>query len=143
MAVRVLDKAAVQPRSRFNLSRAFTIPRSPGRVTIATIRLRIPANSTPNRVELVATVGVRGVRGIAQVLFRIFRDGREIFNTRQGIESDPESEVNYVVTFQGIDRNVSTGNHVYTVTAENLTANTRADVVGPISFSGLAVRTRS
>jgi hypothetical protein len=139
--VRVLDKAAVQPRSRFNLARSTIIPRSPQRLRLASITIRIPVNSQPNRVELVTTVGVRGVTGIAQILFRIFRDGREIFNTRQGIESTG-SEQNYAVTFQAIDTNVRTGNHVYTVTAENLTRNTRADVVGPISFSGLAVQTR-
>ncbi|MFD0698759.1 exosporium protein C [Paenibacillus sp. GCM10027628] len=139
--VRILDKDAVQPRSRFNLSRSFTIPRSPKRVVLAAIRLRIPVNAQPNRVELIATVGVRGITGIAQIRFRIFRDGIEIFNTIQGIES-AGSEQNYAVTFQAIDRNVRSGNHVYAVTAENLTANTRADVVGPISFSGLAVQTR-
>jgi hypothetical protein len=138
---RILDKAAVQPLSSFNLARSFTISRRPGRSQLATIRIRIPvANAQPNRVELVATVGVEGVTGIAQIRFRIFRDGREIFNTQQGIES-ADSEQNYAVTFQAIDRNVRSGSHVYTVTAENLTPNTRADVVGPISFSGLAVQT--
>ncbi|BFH62828.1 exosporium protein C [Paenibacillus azoreducens] len=138
---RILDKAAVQPRRRFNPANSFTIRRSPGRSLLATIRLRIPAvNAQPNRVELVATIGVRGVTGIAQILFRIFRDGIEIFNTQQGIES-AGSEQNYAVTFQAIDKNVRPGTHVYTVTAENVTANTRADVVGPISFSGLAVKT--
>lgn len=141
--VRILDKAAVQPRRRFNLANSFIIKRSPNRSRLATIRIRIPAlNAQPNRVELVATIGVRGVTGIAQILFRIFRDGVEIFNTQQGIESTG-SEQNYAVTFQAIDKNVRAGNHVYTVTAENRTANTRADVVGPISFSGLAVKTRS
>ncbi|WP_163856257.1 exosporium protein C [Paenibacillus elgii] len=140
--VRILDKAAVEPRRTFNLSKSFTIPRSPRKVRLATIRIRIPVNSRPNRVELVATVGVRGITGIAQILFRIFRDGKEIFNTKQGIES-AGSEQNYAVTFQAIDTNVKAGNHVYVVTAENQTANTRADVVGPISFSGLAVKTRS
>ncbi|GED68204.1 hypothetical protein BRE01_19060 [Brevibacillus reuszeri] len=99
-------------------------------------------NARPNQVELVASVGVRGITGIAQIRFRIFRDGREIFNTIQGIESTG-SEQNYIVTFQAIDRNVRSGSHVYTVTAENQTANTRADIVGPISFSGLAVKTRT
>ncbi|GIP33760.1 exosporium protein C [Paenibacillus sp. J2TS4] len=141
--VRILDKAAVEPRRRFNLARSFTIRRSPGRSRLATIRIRIPVlNAQPNRVELVATVGVRGVTGIAQILFRIFRDGIEIFNTQQGIES-AGSEQNYAVTFQAIDRNVRSGNHVYTVTAENRTRNTRVDVVGPVSFSGLAVKTRT
>lgn len=137
---RILDKAAVQPRRRFSLSNAVTIRRSPGRTRLATITLRIPTNSQPNRVDLVATVGVRGVTGIAQILFRVFRDGREIFNTQQGIESTG-SEQNYAVTFQAEDRNVRSGSHVYSVTAENRTANTRADIVGPISFSGLAVQT--
>ena len=136
---RILDKAAVQPRSRFSLVNSFIIRRSPSRTRIATIVLRIPINSQPNRVDLVATVGVRGVTGIAQVLFRIFRDGRQIYSTVQGIESTG-SEQNYVVTFQAEDRNVRAGRHVYTVTAENRTANTRADVVGPISFSGIAVK---
>jgi hypothetical protein len=140
--VRILDKNAVEPLRRFNLARSFIIPRSPRRVRLATIRIRIPANAQPNRVELVGTVGVRGITGIAQIRFRIFRDRREIFNTQQGIES-AGSEENYVVTFQAIDSNVRSGTHVYTVTTENLTANTRADVVGPISFSGLAIKTRT
>ncbi|TJY44546.1 exosporium protein C [Cohnella pontilimi] len=137
---RFLDKEAVQPRRRFNRLTATRIPRSPGRIVLATIRITIPVNAQPNRVELVATVGVRGITGIAQILFRIFRDGREIFNTIQGIES-AGSEQNYAVTFQGIDRNVPRGTHRYTVTAENLTAGTAANVVGPISFSGLAAQT--
>ncbi|UVI33656.1 exosporium protein C [Paenibacillus spongiae] len=141
--VRILDKAAVEPRRRFSLANTIIIRQSPNRTRLASIRLRIPVlNAQPNRVELVATVGVRGVTGIAQILFRIFRDGVEIFNTVQGIES-AASEQNYAVTFQAIDRNVRSGSHVYTVTAENQTRNTRADVVGPISFSGLAVRTTS
>lgn len=139
--VRILDFNAVQPRNKFNLSRSFIIPQSPKRVSLAAIRIAIPAHSRSNRVKLVTTVGVRGVTGIAQILFRILRDGREIFNTQQGVESSG-SEQNYVVTFQAIDANVRSGNHVYTVTAENLTRNTRADIVGPISFSGLAVKTK-
>ncbi|WP_040949507.1 hypothetical protein [Gorillibacterium massiliense] len=141
--VRILDKAAVQPRSRFNLANSVTIRRSPARTVLATVVIRIPVvNSRPNRVDLVATVGVRGVTGIAQILFRVFRDGVQIFNTLQGIESTG-SEQNYAVTFQAEDRNVRPGAHIYTVTAENRMAGTRADIVGPISFSALAVRTRS
>lgn len=98
--------------------------------------------SQPNRVDLVVSVGVRGVKGVGQIRFRIFRDGKEIYNTQQGIES-AGSEQNYVVTFQAEDRNVKAGTHGYTVTAENVAAKTRVDVVGPISFSGLAVKTRN
>ncbi|MCG7345494.1 exosporium protein C [Sporosarcina sp. ACRSL] len=137
--VRILDYQAVQPIRRFTPSRPITIPRSPLRVSLATIRVRIPSGAPRNRVELIATVGVRGVTGVSQILFRIFRDGREIFNTQVGIESDPESEVNYVETFQAIDFNVGQGTHVYQVTAQNLTSGTEAAVVGPVSFSGLAI----
>jgi hypothetical protein len=116
------------------------IPRSPGRALLATLNVSLPRRA--NRVELIATVGVRGITGIAQVLFRIFRDGDEIFNTVQGIES-AGSEQNYAVTFQAIDFNVGAGNHTYSLTAENTTSGTRARVVGPISFSALAIRKKS
>lgn len=119
---------------------AYTIRRSPLRSHVASLRISIPTNSQPNRVELVATVGVRGITGIGQILFRVSRDGTEIFNTVAGIESTG-SEQNYVVTFQAIDRNVATGSHLYVLTAENLTPNTIVNVVGPVSFSALAVKT--
>ncbi|WAH36231.1 exosporium protein C [Alicyclobacillus dauci] len=137
---RVIDYNAKQPRRRFNLSRATTIPHSPTRLRLARIRLNTgsSSNMSRNRVELIGTVGVRGVTGISQLLFRIFRNGTEIFNTRQGVES-AGSERNYTVTFQAIDRNVS-GTHTYTLTVENLTSGTTAQVVGPVSFSGLSIR---
>ncbi|MBS4177026.1 exosporium protein C [Lederbergia citrea] len=137
--VQIIDYRAAQPISRVNLNRPITIPRSPLRLSLANIRIRIPSGATRNRVELIATVGVHGVTGTSQILFRIFRDGRQIFNTQVGVESDPTSEVNYVETFQAIDFNVGQGTHVYQVTAQNLTSGTEAAVVGPVSFSGLAI----
>ena len=90
--VQIIDYQAAQPIRRFTPSRPTTIPRSPLRVSLATIRIRIPSGATINRVELIATVGVHGVTGIAQILFRIFRDGSEIFNTQVGVESDPNQK---------------------------------------------------
>ncbi|AUM64342.1 MULTISPECIES: hypothetical protein [Brevibacillus] len=140
--VRILDYNATQPLDRFDVAQSFTINSTPNRTDLANIKIRIPHScAVPNRVELVATVGVRGITNISQILFRIFRDGIEIFNTLVGIEST-DSEQNYVVTFQAIDSNVRSGCHVYSLTAENLAPDTRADVVGPISFSGLAIQTR-
>lgn len=52
--VRILDKAAVQLRRSFNLAKSFTIQRSPSKSGIAAIPIRIPTNSQPNRVDLVA-----------------------------------------------------------------------------------------
>ncbi|SES17566.1 exosporium protein C [Psychrobacillus sp. OK032] len=137
--VQIIDYQAAQPIRRVNLNNPIMIPRSPLRVSLANIRISIPSGATRNRVELIATVGVHGVTGTSQILFRIFRDGREIFNTQVGVESDTTSEVNYVETFQAIDFNVGQGTHVYQVTAQNLTSGTEAAVVGPVSFSGLAI----
>ena len=116
------------------------IPHSPERLKVAHIDITIPRrNAKDNNVELIATVGLRGVTGTSQLLFRIFRDEKEIFRAQEGVESDPESEVNYIATFQAIDMDVNKGTHRYQVTVENMTNGTEAAVVGPISFSGLAI----
>lgn len=132
---RVVDYKAVQLRRRVHNSRPVRIPRS-RRLVLGTIRLTIPRNERCNNVELHATVGVRGITGIAQLIFRVTRGGRDIFTAQQGIESTG-SEQNYIVSFQAIDHNVRPGKHEYRVTVENRTRNTRAVVVGPVNFSGL------
>ncbi|KAB2330761.1 exosporium protein C [Cytobacillus depressus] len=138
--VQVLDYQATEPLSMFNPAKGFIIPQAPFRVILASIRLNIPANaSRNNKVELVSTVGVEGITNISQVVFRIFRNGREIFNTQTGVES-AGSEINYNFTFQAIDFNVNAGANFYQLTVENITPNTQANVVGPISFSGLAIK---
>lgn len=136
----VLDYQAVAPRKRFRLDLATRIPMAPTRLRLATVRIRIRnLDLDDNRVELLTNVGVRGVSGISQLLFRVFRNGVQIFTTQQGVES-AGSERNYTVTFQTIDRPVRTGTQTYTVTVENRTAGTTATVVGPLSFSALAIR---
>ncbi len=138
--VQIIDYQATEPVRKVNQIRPRNIPHSPKKVVLATIRITIPRNNANNNhVELIATVGVRGVTGTSQLLFKIFRDGKEIFRSQDGVESDPTSEVNYTVTFQAIDMNVGQGTHTYQVTAENITNGTEAAVVGPISFSGLAI----
>ncbi len=95
-------------------------------------------DSRNNRVELIATVGVEGITEISQVLFRIFLDNIEIFNTQVGIEST-NSEQFYVQTFQATDQNVSSGTHEYSLTVENLISSASTEVAGPLSFSALAI----
>ncbi|GIN85775.1 hypothetical protein J6TS2_21610 [Heyndrickxia sporothermodurans] len=136
----VLDYQATEPLSSFNPENAFTIPQAPFKVLLASIQIKIPATaSRNNKVELISTVGVEGITNIAQVVFRIFRNGKEIFNTQDGVES-AGSEQNYSFTFQAIDFNLTAGTNFYQLTAENITPNTQANVVGPISFSGLAIK---
>lgn len=123
------------------MTTATTIPHASRRLVLATIRLNTgtSGNITRNKVELLATVGVRGVTGISQIRFRIFRNGTEIYNTQVGIESTG-SERNYAVSFQAINSNVS-GTHTYTLTVENRTTGTTATIVGPVNFSGLSTTT--
>lgn len=138
--VQVLDYQATEPLSSFNPANAFTIPQTPFRIVLASIQLNIPFSATRNNsVELVSSVGVSGITNISQIVFRIFRNGKEIFNTQNGVESTG-SEQNYVFTFQAIDSNLLAGANFYQLTVENITPNTQANVVGPISFSGLAIK---
>jgi hypothetical protein len=142
---RIFDFQSSEPRHRVDNNNPLMIPHTPNRRILATIHIDVPnKDENNNRVELISTVGVRGLQGTSQLLFRIFRDGREIFNTQEGVESDPESEVNYTVSFQTIDKNLHAGCHRYELTVENLTTSTplnrnEAAVVGPISLSGLGI----
>ncbi|ARJ22522.1 exosporium protein ExsC [Bacillus mycoides] len=134
----IIDYQATQPINKTGET-TFVIPHSPNKAILANIKLKISrSDSRNNRVELIAIVGVKGITDISQILFRIFRDNTEIFNTQVGIEST-DSEQFYAQTFQAIDKDVSCGTHEYSLTVENLTNATSADVVGPLSFSGLAI----
>lgn len=136
----VLDYQATEPLSTFNPNTAFPIPQAPFRVLLASIQINIPGTaSRNNHVELLASIGVAGVTGISQIVFRVFRNGKEIYNTQDGVES-AGSEQNYIFTFQAIDSNLPAGTSSYQVFAENITPNTQANVVGPVSFSGLAIK---
>jgi hypothetical protein len=137
--VQVLDYQAVEPLSSFNPSIAITIPQAPFRILLASIQINIPSSAAGNnRVELISTVGVEGITDISQIAFRIFRNGQEIFTTQVGAESTG-SEQTYNFTFQAIDFNLTSGANFYQLFAENATPNTQANVVGPVSFSGLAI----
>lgn len=138
--VHIIDYQATEPLRRVNNNNPIDIPHSPRRIVLATIRITIPRRDAfHNHVELIGTVGIRGIKETSQILFRVFRDGVEIFRAQEGVESDSSSEVNYIVTLQDIDTNVGQGSHLYQLTAENITNGAEAAVVGPISFSGLAI----
>lgn len=138
--VQILDYQATEPLSTFNPENAFPIPQAPFRVLLASIQINIPGTASgDNSVELLASIGVEGVTNISQIVFRVFRNGKEIFNTQNGVES-VDSEQNYIFTFQAIDSNLLAGANFYQVFAENIIPNTQATVVGPVSFSGLAIK---
>ncbi|MFB5193108.1 hypothetical protein [Alicyclobacillus fastidiosus] len=76
----VIDDRAKVVRKRFKLSAATTIPHAASRRKLATITLNTGSVLTKNvnNVELVATIAVRGVTGISQLMFRIFHDGMQM-----------------------------------------------------------------
>ncbi|PGB06374.1 exosporium protein C [Bacillus toyonensis] len=134
----IIDYQAIQPINKTDAT-TFTIPDSPNKAILANIELKIPIkDSRNNRVELIATVGVKGITDISQILFRVFRNNIEIFHTQVSIRST-DSEQYYVETFQTINKNISCGIHEYTLTVENLTSAASADVIGPLTFSALAI----
>ncbi|MFJ7916001.1 MULTISPECIES: exosporium protein C [unclassified Lysinibacillus] len=138
--VQILDYQATEPLSTFNPATAFPIPQAPFKILLASIQINIPGTASRNNsVELLASIGVAGVTDISQIVFRVFRNGKEIYNTQDGVES-ADSEQNYIFTFQAIDSNLIAGANFYQVFAENITPNTQANIVGPISFSGLAIK---
>lgn len=110
---------------------AIPIPITPFGQGISQVRVNVSRG--PNRVELKATVGIFGVAGISRVLFRVFRDGQEIFYGLQGVEAGFEAY--YLVSFNVIDPDVPVGVHDYTISVENLVPGTTANVVGPIEAS--------
>ena len=74
----IIDYQATQPISKTGET-TFAIPSSPNKAILANLKLRISSrDSRNNRVELIATIGVEGITGTSQVLFRIFRDNIEV-----------------------------------------------------------------
>lgn len=139
MAEQILDYKASVPNSTAS-STLITVPLSPSNVQLADLGLFLtPPVPMPNRVRLIATVGIQNLSNtIQQVVFRVFRDGNPIFSTQQGLEP-PDDEQFYTVSMQALDFNVPSGFHVYTLTVERLTATAGDVVVGPITFTCLAI----
>ncbi|MBP1905483.1 hypothetical protein J2Z32_002113 [Paenibacillus turicensis] len=115
---------------------AIPIPTTPAGQGIALVRVPIPANRPTNNVQLNATVGLQGVVGIPRILFRIFRDGREIYYALQAVETDFENVS--LTSLVAADVNVPPGVHDYILSVEIQNAGAQATVIGPIVFTALA-----
>ena len=107
------------------------VPQTPAGVGIAQVNVVVP--SAPSLVEVKANIGVRGDVGNGSLLFRIFRDGQEIYYARQGIESGFKKY--YVLTLQTIDGGAAPGLHGYQLSVEKLNAGFTATVIGPLNLS--------
>lgn len=143
MAEQILDYKASEPSS-ISGSDSIFVPQSPANFQIADLGLFLtPPVPSPNHVRLIANLGIQNISigVVQQVVFRIFRDENEIFRTQQGLDFTGVGgdEQFYTVSLQALDFNVPSGFHVYTLTVERLTATVGDVVIGPITFSGLAI----
>jgi hypothetical protein len=130
-----LDYQSTRPVPKANQIRPIPITHSPKKLVLASLVITIPRrNANNNQVELNAEVGVQGFRGTTQVLFKIFRDGEEVFRSQQRVRSGQ----NQLVTLHAVDTNVGEGPHTYKLTVENTSNEAEAGIVGPISFNALA-----
>ncbi len=125
---------ATQPISKTGET-TFAIPASPNKAILANLKVRISSrDSRNNRVELIATIGVEGISGTSQVLFRIsvitskFSMHKQVLNLQILSNSTLKTFSSYR------SKNVSSGTHEYSLTVENLTSGASAEVVGPLSF---------
>jgi hypothetical protein len=142
-----LDYKASVPSNQTGGVAAFALPGPPG-IQLADLGLFSPPPiPAVNRIELKGTVGLQALTGRPIVVFRLFRladgiaPGLEIFNKRFTPEPAP-AESFYTISLHMIDFNVaaSSGFIVYRLTGEiaNIAGNI-ANVVGPVTFTGLAV----
>jgi hypothetical protein len=146
LATVILDYKASVPSSFFGVTPSVVIPQTPTQLQVADLGVFLPntiPSSAGNRVLLTADVGVRNLGPIFNnaVIFHIYRDGREIFNTNIGLQIPGVVTSDYNVTFSTIDENVAFGFHLYQLTVQAIiqTAQSTAQVVGPITFSGLGL----
>jgi hypothetical protein len=142
----ILDYKASEPSNQIGGLPAFSLP--VGGIQLADLGIFIvPPVPAANRIELKGTVGLQALTGTPVVFLRIFRQVNgvgpdiEIFNTRFTPEPAP-AEAFYTSSFQTIEFNVaaSSGFIVYKLRGEVLAAPAgTVNVVGPITFTGLAV----
>ncbi|UQD51861.1 exosporium protein C [Bacillus methanolicus] len=142
----ILDYKASEPSNQTGVVPAFALP--VGGTQLADLGIFIvPPVPAINRIELKGTVGLQALTGTPVVFLRIFRQVNgmgpdvEIFNARFTPEPSP-AEAFYTASFLTIDFNVSaaTGFIIYKLRGEILAAPAgTVNVVGPVSFTGLAV----
>jgi hypothetical protein len=138
MTVNILDFNETVPARTAGEILPIIIPTSATPQTLASVTITLDANAPlNNRVELNGSVGIAGTGSVSQIIFRIFRDGKQIFVTQQGVQTAQEQF--YIVRFVAPDFNVPIGLHQYALTVERSTGGATASVAGPITFSAMAL----
>jgi len=143
--VTILDYKASVPDNRSGIIGA-VIPQTPQQQQLADLGLFLQPFTEPgtNRVILKGSVGVEATQPFFNnnLVFRIYRDGMEIFNFLGGVGVPAAgAPAYYLFSFEMVDFNVPSGFHAYllNVSAAINTAQSSVRISGPITFSGLAV----
>lgn len=154
MAEQVLDMKASVPRN--GPTTPTPIPLTPVGITPATNKYSIAGGTffqadlgmfltplTPtNRVVLSGTIGLQSTTSVEPVIIRIYKStnsftiGTEIFSTQLGLEGFFESF--YTASFETTDFNTADQFSVYNLTIESPSGAADLNVVGPITFQGVA-----
>lgn len=137
MVVNLLAAASSIPSRTAGGILPISVPITPQVAVLASANLTLP-NDSPlnNRVELNATIGIAAILNIPQVIFRLYRDGTQIFASQQGLQNAAEQF--YVIRLITADFNVPPGTHIYSLSVEVTSQNEPAAVAGPITLSALA-----
>jgi len=144
----ILDYKASVPSSTVLGAGTVTIPQAPNLLMVADLGIFISEVTPPtmNRVMLSGDLGVRSLGPLFNnvVGLHVYRDGVEVFNSLTGLQIPAGGTTfNYNIVFHFVDEFVPTGFHVYQfgVNAFIQTVQSSTQVIGPITFSGLAVGT--
>jgi hypothetical protein len=107
-------------------------------IRVAAFGMTIFSDNT--NIVLSGTVGYRSTLGAPEILFKVIRDTAVISSTLSSPVAVGEFR-NFPFNF--VDINVPEGFHSYKLTAELTTDSitTEATIVGPVSFTGIAIST--
>lgn len=117
-----------------------TISRAVTNTPISLAVFGLPTFTNNTNVVLSGSVGFRSTLGVPEILLKVRRDTTVIASTLSSPLAVGEFR-NVPINF--VDRDVPPGPHSYTLTAELTTSSvtTNANIVGPVSFTGMAITT--
>ncbi|MEW9700277.1 hypothetical protein [Paenibacillus sp. SI8] len=121
--------------AQFANSVSITIPASPSNVKLAEFGLSVVAGG---QAVLEATVGTQATLGQPDIVYSIFRGVTLIFTIKS---SDLVASKFDEVSFSYTDVLLGSGYFAYSITAEiaNSIVSNQANVIGPITFSGISL----
>ena len=139
--IQIIDYKHAEPYNNYDLNNMKIISTSPGISLLEKpMKLKILPNASRNRVQITATVGLRGMVGISQIVFKFKNNGESLYKTIVAVESpNPVFDANYFFTFQHVEMDMKPGDHMLDLKAANINEGCVCNLNGPISFTALAM----